>query len=96
MGAYFGEYGGEVQRKFIGGGKERNHGDILTAEDVAGWPLSNRKSLQTIGKVKWFGPPSDAEEQVRQKNTPKAKKKTKSKPKAKTTRTRKKSTGGNK
>ncbi len=59
MDAYFGEYGGRVTRKFIGAGEVKVPGDILYPEDVETWPLSNRKALQTMGKVKWFGPPVD-------------------------------------
>ena len=104
MNTHFGEYGGEVQRLFHGGGKERKPGDILSADEVADWPLANRKSLQNVGKVAWFAPPSEKEDKARggkeaktseNKVKPNSKKETGDKP-GKTTRRRRNSKGGKK
>ena len=60
-----GEYGGVVIRDFKANDKPYLRGAVLTPEEVATWPLSNRMALHGAGKVDWYGPPSPAENDVR-------------------------------
>lgn len=60
-----GEYGGRVLRGFKGDGTQFIQGAILTPDMVAHWPVGNRRALHKDGKVDWFGPPSEDEQEVR-------------------------------
>lgn len=74
MSNYTGEYGGVVKREIKnGGGKRWIPGAVLTPEDVASWPLSNRIALHTSGMVDWYGPPAAAEMKARESVAPEKK-----------------------
>jgi len=61
-----GEYGGRVLRPFKGFGVAFIQGATLTPETVKNWPLANKRALHENGTVEWYGPPSEAEAEVRE------------------------------
>jgi len=62
----FGEYGGRVLRPFKGFGVAFIAGATLSPETVKNWPLANRRALHETGNIEWYGPPSEAETEVRE------------------------------
>lgn len=70
MKGYFGEYGGLVIRTFSGDGKKWIAGAILKPEDVLNWPEANRRALQSDGRVDWYGPPVEEEQEARNSGSP--------------------------
>lgn len=66
----FGEYGGLVIRTFSGDGKKWIAGAILKPEDVMSWPEANRRALHADGKVDWYGPPVQEEQEAREAGSP--------------------------
>jgi hypothetical protein len=71
---FMGEYGGLVKRSFSGDGKKWIEGAVLKPEDIASWPIGNRLALQREGKVDWFGPPIQAEQEARESGSENSKK----------------------
>lgn len=67
---FSGEYGGCVKRTFSGDGKKWIAGAVLNPSDVMHWPLANRMALHKEGKVDWYAPPKEAEENARQQGKP--------------------------